>query len=218
MSEAERMVGRREPPPGVGLGAILAGGRSSRFGSPKTFVDVAGLPMLLRVRSALAAAVRDVVAVGHDPLLSAAGLECRPDLRPGGGPMAGLQVALLWARERGLPGVLLAGCDMPFLSADLLRLIVERAAAAPFAVAPVGSMGGSPEPLCTWYSVECLPEVDQRLDRGQLAMRELLSLPGVAQISPSEVRRFGDPSTLFMNVNTMADRERAEVLARQLSL
>ncbi len=217
MSAAERTVSGYEQPGGGGLGVILAGGRSRRFGSPKTFAHVAGLPMLLRVRSALAAAVPDVVAVGQVPLLSEAGLECRPDVSPGGGPMAGLQVALRWAKERDLPGVLLAGCDMPFLSPGLLRYIIERAAAAPLAVAPVGFAGGQPEPLCAWYSVGCMVEVDRRIASGRLAMTALLTLSGVELIPPCEVARFGDPATIFMNVNTMADRERAEIVAGERS-
>jgi molybdenum cofactor guanylyltransferase len=216
MSEAVRRVTRREQIRGGGLGVILAGGLSRRFGSPKILADVAGQSMLHRVRSALSAAVPEVVAIGHDPLLCAAGLQCRPDVSPGGGPMAGLQVALRWAEERELPGVLLVGCDMPFLSAGLLQHIMLKAAATPLAVAPVGHAGGAPEPLCAWYSIALQAEVDERIASGHLAMRALVALPGVELIPPGEVRRFGDPDTIFLNVNTTADRDRAETLAGRL--
>jgi molybdenum cofactor guanylyltransferase len=216
MNAADRRAGRLAQTGGGGLGVILAGGRSRRFGSPKGFAEVAGQPILHRVRAALSAAVQEVVAIGHDPLLLAVGLECRPDASPGGGPMAGLQVGLRWAQERGLPGVLLAGCDMPFLSPGLLRHLVEESAATPLAVVPVGQDDGEPEPLCAWYSIACLPEVDQRIASGRLAMRALVSLPGVELVPPDQVRRFGDPDTIFLNVNTPADRDRAEALAREL--
>jgi molybdenum cofactor guanylyltransferase len=217
MSAADRMAGRLAQTRGGGLGVILAGGLSRRFGSPKAFAEVAGQPILHRVRAALSAAVPEVVAIGQDPLLLAVGLDCRPDASPGGGPMAGLQVGLRWAQERGLPGVLLAGCDMPLLSPGLLRHIMLRAAATPLAVVPVGHAGGEPEPLCAWYSIACLPEVDRRIASGQRAMRALVTIPGVELIHPDQVRRFGDPDTIFLNVNTPADRDRAETLARELT-
>jgi len=209
--DAARTAGSNEA-----LAVILAGGRSRRFGSPKAFTHLGDVQLLERVRSALAATVTRVVAIGDDPRLARVGLEVRPDLQPNLGPLGGLQSALGWAREGGYAGVLLAGCDMPFISPALLQAILRRAAAGDcLAVAPESDTERSIEPLCAWYSVELLPEIEMRLRSGELALFELLSACNTERLSAEVVRAFGDPATLFLNVNTPEDFDRAMRLLQE---
>ena len=199
------------------LGAILAGGRSRRFGSPKALADLGGSLLIERV----AAAVRGSGA--HAVLISGAGvpdmrhlLPCREDTRPGLGPLGGLETALQWARELGLGGALCVACDTPFLAPALLRARAERgeggrgSIVAPESGGPLGV-----EPLCAWYPVGALPEIRERLDGRRLALAALLEAIPVERAPIDEVRAHGDPGTIFLNVNTPADRDRAaEIVAR----
>lgn len=196
------------------LGAILAGGRSRRFGSPKVLAKVAGVPLVeriaIRVRQAGASAV--LITGPHLPDLSHI-LPCRQDLKPGLGPLSGLHTALVWARELGLSGTLCVACDLPLLPSALLRSIAELGERTPDTViAPQSSGPLGVEPLCAWYPTSAIRTVEQQLDAGQRAMSELLGQLAVQTIPLPELARYGDPSTLFLNVNTTDDATRAESL------
>jgi molybdenum cofactor guanylyltransferase len=198
-------------PSSLRLGAILAGGRSRRFGSLKQFAEVGGTLLIERVAESLRrAGAHPVLITGpHVPDLSHL-LPCRPDELPGRGPLGGLHTALRWALEMGLPGTLCIACDLPFIAAPLLRRIAEVGEASPdFAVVPESGGPKQVEPLCAWYPASASGEVDARLHDEGRSLAQLLTIVPVRRIPLAEVQSFGDPSTLFLNVNTPADQERA---------
>ena len=196
-----------EPPPHPPLGVILAGGASRRFGSPKALARVGGRRIIDRVLDALGAAVPEVVISANDPALFAdLALPMRPDEIPGQGALGGLHTALRWARERGRSGALVTASDMPWLTADLLRMIAERAASsAADAVVPESGGRRGVEPLCAWYSVRCLPHIEQMLGEGERRVHRLFDRVRLEVVPLAEVRRAGDPRILFQNVNTPED-------------
>ncbi len=95
------------------LGAILAGGQSTRFGSDKAVALLRGKPLLDHAREALAAQCDEVVVVGRDT-----GIPDSP--APGMGPLGGIAGALHHARQNGHDQVLTCGVDSVDLPADLL--------------------------------------------------------------------------------------------------
>lgn len=98
------------------LGAILAGGASTRFGSDKALALFAGKPLLQHAIDALAPQVDTLVIVGRDwP-----GFARVDDLPVAGlGPIGGLCGALGHALLHGFDAVLVAPCDTLGLPADL---------------------------------------------------------------------------------------------------
>lgn len=198
------------------LGAILAGGASRRFGSPKALALVGGRTIVERVRDALAGAVGEVVLITHEPELHAtSGLRSRPDRHPGAGPLAGIEAALLWARDERRPGALIAACDMPFLDARALRLLADRGRTADAVGVGVGKDRERP-PLCAYFAVSCLPIVERLLAGDDRSVRALLSAVTAEWVPSTEITRFRDPATMFFNVNTPGDLLRAERIAREL--
>ena len=195
------------------LGVILAGGASTRFGAPKALATVGGRRIIDRVTHALAGAVPEVVLSANDPELFAdLGLAMRTDDVAGLGALGGILTALRWAAETGRSGALVVACDMPWVSARLLRMIVERASSTDAdAVVPESGGRRGMEPLCAWYSVRCLPRIERMAAEGERRVHRLL-IGGVrADVIPvAEVRRVGDPDLLFLNVNTVEDLHRAE--------
>jgi molybdopterin-guanine dinucleotide biosynthesis protein A len=103
------------------LGAILAGGQSTRFGSDKALALLDGRPLIEHAAAALAPYVEKLVVCGRDdPRWT-----CLPDQpAPGMGPLGGLAAALLHAQQQGLDGVLSTGCDMPSLPAELIEALI----------------------------------------------------------------------------------------------
>lgn len=196
------------------IGAILAGGASRRFGSPKALAEVDGVRIVDRVRRALAEVADDIVLIANDPAsFSDIDLPIRGDRVPGLGPLAGVDAALRWAMERGAPGILCVSCDLPFASPALLRAIAARGD-ADHAVVPGSPRGHGIEPLCAWYPTSALPSVDRLLASEDRSLRALLASIETIRLSVDEVRRLGDPEFVFFNVNTRDDLRQAEQIAR----
>lgn len=108
------------------LGAILAGGRSSRFGSDKALAQLRGTTLLDQVAASLAPQVDALAVVGreHAEMTSIADVP-----RPGLGPLGALAGALRYAADHGFAVVLSVPCDAPVLPADLRRILAGDGAA-----------------------------------------------------------------------------------------
>jgi molybdopterin-guanine dinucleotide biosynthesis protein A len=99
------------------LGAVLAGGASTRFGSDKALADFAGKPLLDHVISALLPQVETLVIIGRDYQ----GYTRVDDLPgPGLGPIGGLCGALHHGLSHGYDAVLCVPCDTLGIPEDLL--------------------------------------------------------------------------------------------------
>ncbi|MEX0906748.1 MAG: molybdenum cofactor guanylyltransferase [Gemmatimonadota bacterium] len=197
------------------LGAIIAGGRSTRYGAPKALARVGGVRVVDRVASALRAVVAaaDIVAIVNDAALGdEIALPWRSDVLAGVGAVAGVHAALAWALERGCAGALVVACDMPFVESALLRAILDAAepAVAPDAVLPESAGPRGVEPLCAWYATSCISAIEAAAARGDGRMIGFHSDIAVTRIPLAQVRAFGDPSLLFRNLNTPADLLDAE--------
>jgi molybdopterin-guanine dinucleotide biosynthesis protein A len=152
-------------------GAILAGGQSRRMGSPKEGVRLwDGRPMLEHVSDALARLCARLVVVG----------ECRgyrllddvtrvPDLHPGSGPLAGIEALLASGLDEAY---LVAACDQPFLTSDLLRGLLRGDPARPCFF--LGE-GGRVHPLPAYLPSSWLPMVSEAVREGRLSVRKLIA-------------------------------------------
>jgi molybdopterin-guanine dinucleotide biosynthesis protein A len=110
------------------LGAILAGGQASRFGSNKALAPYRGEPLIAHAARALGEQVEAVVVCGGDPVLP--GVPHLPDRpKPGLGPLGGLAAALFHADTHGFDAVVSVGCDTPILPADLVEQLCAGGAA-----------------------------------------------------------------------------------------
>jgi molybdenum cofactor guanylyltransferase len=90
------------------LGAVLAGGMSTRFGSDKALAVLDGLSLLERAVASLKALCDSVVIVGRSSDLAPAIADWP---RAGMGPLAGVAAALIHGRDNGYASVLTCGVD-----------------------------------------------------------------------------------------------------------
>jgi molybdopterin-guanine dinucleotide biosynthesis protein A len=197
-------VTRNQPVTGV----IVAGGENQRFGgSPKGLVLVGGERIIDRVAAAIRTVTPEIVLVANAAEAEdwLPGATVVRDTRPERGSVVGLRTAVA-----GATGVrLVVAWDMPFVSGDLLKFVVERLGDRAAAVVPDGPRG--PEPFCAAYTSACLPAIDAAIDRRDFRMSSLVGLlPSVLHLTIDDVRRFGDPERLFFNVNEAGDLEKAE--------
>lgn len=111
-------------------GIVLAGGRSTRFGTDKLAAEVCGRPLLHRAIEAVAGVVDEVVVVGGAempaptlPTGLRVSVVVARDAVAGQGPLAGLAAGLAVALH---PLALLVGGDQPALQPALLRELLRR--------------------------------------------------------------------------------------------
>ncbi len=98
------------------LGAVLAGGRSTRFGTDKALAELGGRTLLARAVDALAGQCEAVVVAGRQE----APAPTLPDWpRPDMGPLGGIAAALHHARDAGYDEVLTCSVDCVDLHDDL---------------------------------------------------------------------------------------------------
>jgi molybdopterin-guanine dinucleotide biosynthesis protein A len=152
--------------------AILAGGASRRMGRDKALLPVPEGTLLARTAQVARETGARVVVIGrerpadwpHRDVLFA------PDNHPGAGPLGGIATAL----AVGASPVLAIACDMPRLTVDALRWLLDTAQTdpAPWGVAPLNA--GRPEPMFAVYKLAVLDEIDSRIVRGDLAVMPLL--------------------------------------------
>lgn len=192
------------------VGAIIAGGASTRYGSPKALARVGGRRIVDRVADALRAACGAVIAIVNDAALAQQiGLPHRGDVLRDIGALAGVHAALAWARELDADGIIAVGCDMPFVSAELLHALLQHGYSADVVV-PESAGPRGVEPLCAYYALACLPAIEHAVARGDHRMIGFFADVRVLRVPLEEVRRWGDPALLFRNINSPADLADAE--------
>ena len=131
------------------VGVVLAGGDSRRMGTDKALLAVDGVPMAVRVASALAGGGCDPVLCqgGRVDELAALGLAVTPDSHPGNGPLPAILDAV--SREAG-DAVVVCACDLPWLDAATVARLITSAAAHPDADVVVACDAHGPHLAGVW--------------------------------------------------------------------
>lgn len=202
------------------LGAVLVGGASRRMGRDKALLPTPDGPLAESLARRLEAVpgIAEVVMVSREsPDERFPDRRVVADHRPGGGPLAGLEAALLAAQGRP---VFALACDLPNVPVDLVEWVVGSGFAADAVpAARVPFLDGRLQPLCALYSAACLPVVtglleesnpkDQEGGTARASMHALLERLALARLVVHSGLPFHHPA-LFRNLNTPADRLASE--------
>lgn len=189
-------------------GVILAGGLSTRYGGvPKGLERVHGVRIIDRVRAALEPVVDDLLLIANDDAAGTwmPGVRWERDVLRDVGSVAGIHAALVHAASP----VLVVAWDMPFVPTPLLAALRDAGHDADASVPESDSRRGV-EPLCAYYTPACVSAIARRIAGGDRRVIAFYDDVRVARLTADRVARFGDPSLLFMNVNTPEERVLAE--------
>jgi molybdopterin-guanine dinucleotide biosynthesis protein A len=187
--------------------AVLAGGSGTRIGGEKALTSLAGRPLIEHVlASAREAGLETFVVAKRDSALPAAAepLIGEPDepRHPLCGVLAALDFAAAHAPARD---VLAVPCDMPFLTAALLRRLAELDGAV------VLELDGTMQPLPARLLASQAAPLREALERAS-SLRAALSALAPRRVEERELARFGDPARLLHGVNTREELREAEAL------
>jgi molybdenum cofactor guanylyltransferase len=201
-------------------GFVQAGGGSTRFGTDKALVRLGGKTMLQRTGELLAKVCGDVTIVAAEEKYADAPWPRIADRWPGEGPLGGILTALHHVRamesgdqNRGeesgsCPFALILSCDMPFLTAEFLRFLTQRALASEAAII-VPEVSNRLEPLCACWCAGATDAVQAAFDGGCRKVSEAMKHVSMEVLDESAWKRFDNDGRLFWNMNTLADYEEA---------
>jgi molybdopterin-guanine dinucleotide biosynthesis protein A len=157
------------------------------MGTDKALLPYHGGTLVAAVAREVEAAAGSVVLVGRPDGFE--GFHAIPDRYPGEGPLGGILTAL---HHTFADWNLILACDMPRVSAEFLRELLERADGD--GLVPVGP-SGRPEPLCAVYHRRALSGMEAAFARG---VRKVTA-------AFTEEMRLSPVASGFQNVNTPED-------------
>ncbi len=180
--------------------AIMAGGKSSRMGTDKSFVPVLGKPMIEHVLDRVKGIADEEIIITNQPEEYAyLGLGLYKDLYQDHGPLGGLHAALHYAAN---PYVLVVACDMPWLNRQLLEYMITLRETAD---GIVPRWDRHPEPTHAIYSKVCLGPIEANLKAQSLKLISFYSEVKIRYVQKNEIIGFDPQGRSFANVNTPED-------------
>lgn len=196
-----------KPVPGLAC-AVLAGGASKRMGRDKAWLEFDGEPLLTRICRVVHGIGELFVAIGQAdrrlPELPE-GARLVTDVALGQGPMAGM-LAVADALPDNIERVFFCGCDLPFLSPQLVRVLDRRWQAERSEIV-VPEVGGRLQPLVAVYGRGALVRLRSAFAAGDRRLSDFVASREPVVVSETELSEFDLDA--FDNLNRADDYERA---------
>lgn len=183
---------------------ILAGGKSSRMGSDKAFVQLGGETLLAKALKLARAVSEEVRIVGDAGKFSAFGRVVE-DVYRDQGPMGGIHAALSGSST---DLNLILAVDLPFVEANFLRYLLSRARESG-AMATLPRAAQHLQPLCAIYQRAFAVVAEESLRNGKNKIDSLFARVQTCVIEEEELARSGFSPVIFRNLNTPDDLEKA---------
>ena len=172
------------------IGAVLAGGSSTRMGRPKAALRIGDETLLERAVGVLGSRLDEIIVCGGQD--APRGTVLVPDVVDSAGPLAGIEAALEYGEGRD---VLVLAVDLPLVTSEVIdRLLVPLLAGQ----VRVARGSGRVQPLLGGYSADLLGLVRaHRMSDDRSVMGLIGAVPHLTLIDV-------DPDSL-VNINTPAD-------------
>ena len=193
-------------------GVILAGGLNSRMnGVNKALLDIGGQSIMARTLALFEELFGRVLVVSNNPLdFIGFNVKVVSDLFPERCSLAGIHAALFHAET---PWVFVAPCDNPFLTREMVELVLSHRTEGATIVVPETEKGL--EPLCAAYSRENLKLAETRLAEGRYKIQSLFRNKRTRKVPEANIRRIDPDLRTFFNINTPEDYQWALTMLAQ---
>jgi molybdopterin-guanine dinucleotide biosynthesis protein A len=185
---------------------VLAGGKSTRMGADKAFLELGGRTLLARTLELARSVAPEVRIVGGVSAKFAPFSNTVEDVYRDRGPLGGIHAAL--ATSKTELNLMLA-VDLPFVEARLLEYLIAQARASG-AVVTVPRAAGGLQPLCAVYRREFAAVAARSLQKGQNKIDALFAQVETRVLGEKEIASLGLPETMFQNLNTPDDWSAAD--------
>jgi molybdopterin-guanine dinucleotide biosynthesis protein A len=177
---------------------ILAGGKSTRMGADKAFVEYGGRTLLARALDLVRSFTPNAYIVGSAEKF-APFAPVVEDVFCGCGPLGGIHAAL---RVSQTELNLMLAVDMPFVSWAFLQYLIGHARSGAASAVTVPRAEGKRQPLCAIYRREFAEVAEEALRAGQNRIDRLFDQVKTRVIEEQELEAAGFSPALFRNLNT----------------
>jgi molybdopterin-guanine dinucleotide biosynthesis protein A len=192
--------------------AVLAGGKSSRMGTDKSFVPLLGRPMIEHVLARLAdlGQSETILIVNRPDDYAHLGLPMFGDVIPDKGSLGGIYSAIHYSPS---DSTLVLACDMPLVNPPLLRYMIalRDEEGGPYDVI-VPRVEDHPQGLHAIYSRSCLEPIRECIGADRLKVIGFYDRMRVRYLDVAEYARFDPQGLSFQNINTPDELRAAQRL------
>ncbi|GAB5493833.1 MAG: molybdenum cofactor guanylyltransferase [Phototrophicaceae bacterium] len=185
--------------------AILAGGKSSRMGRNKAFIKIGGQAILQRIINVTTdlGQSKTMLITNTPDLYTDYDLAMYSDIVPDSGSLGGIYTALFHSQTAY---TVMIACDMPFVSADVLRIMLAQRQNFD---AVVPTVKGYPQGLHAIYRHTCLDLIRENIEQNKLKVSKIFDDLQVNYLDESALADVNTNGLALMNVNTPDDLKRA---------
>jgi molybdenum cofactor guanylyltransferase len=178
-------------------GIILSGGKSSRMGKNKAFIEVDGITIIQRIYNLFKTLFSEILIVANETeLFRNFEAKIYRDLIPDRGALGGLYTGIF---SSSFPHAFCVGCDMPFLKAPLIRYLTNKI--EDYDVVVPRTKDGF-QPLHAIYSKNCLNPIRKIMEQKQFKIIDFYPMVKVNVVEEDEFRSLDPVKESFLNVNT----------------
>lgn len=184
-------------------GVILAGGKSSRMGTNKSFLKIGNQTIIERIADLMKSVFSEVILITNTPEeYPFLNLPTFEDIYKWKGPLAGIHSALVHSKTEK---IFVLSCDVPLMSKEMIEYIVEYNSDKPIIFCEAA---GYHQPLVGVYSKVILCEVENFISTTEVSdksFHHFLKSVEAEIIHPEKLSFYKDE--LFFNVNRPEDFE-----------
>jgi len=182
--------------------AILVGGKSSRMGSNKAFLELKGKTFIELQIDLLREIFDDIfISANTSSEYEYLNLSIFKDVYPGKGPLGGIYTSLI--NSSSLHTFMLA-CDMPFIGSELINHLKDLTKEYDVVI-PKSEKGL--EPLHAFYSKKCIDPIKRSLEEDNLRITSFFPHVNVKIVELDNLNLSDCFKNSIKNLNTRDDYE-----------
>ena len=182
-------------------GIILAGGKNSRMGTNKAFLQINGVRLIDNILGIFQEIFNEIIIVTNKPLayIEFSTASIVTDVYKGKGPLGGIYTGLFYAKNNY---AFVSPCYMPHLNKDFILYMTEQMGKHDVIV-PECAEGF--QPLHAIYSRNCLPAINRLLIADKLKISGFYKEMHLLSIPEVKIEQFDKDGRLFLNINKRED-------------
>jgi len=172
---------------------VLAGGKSSRMGTDKGFIDLNGRSFMARIVETVEPFVNKIIIVSSDPNYDVFNKKRVVDIIPDSGPLAGIFSGLFYSESEVN---LVLSCDVPLINDVVLNALIEGYDAE----SDVTQLQSNERtmPLIALYKKQCMHPCLEALKKGERRLTKV-----VEQLKTKTIALESSLTPLVRNINTV---------------